>query len=70
MNERSALAPTPPMGWNSWNIDDCWSVKSGRDSNGDLVADLWEQKDVADFGYSLIRRVQPHQTLLLEVSVA
>ena len=63
----SSLAPTPPMGWNSWNtfghninetvvretadalistglkdcgynyivIDDCWSVKDRRDSNGD-----------------------------------
>ena len=66
-----ALAATPPMGWNSWNmlgskiteaairetadalvssglrdcgyeyivIDDCWSVKEGRDSAGNLVAD-------------------------------
>jgi alpha-galactosidase len=66
-----ALATTPPMGWNSWNmfgnavherviretadamvssglkdcgyeyvvIDDCWSKKSGRDSQGDLVPD-------------------------------
>jgi len=34
-----------------------------------LVRDLWEQKDVADFGPSLIRRVQPHQTLLFQVSV-
>jgi alpha-galactosidase len=65
------LAPTPPMGWNSWNmfgdrisetairetadalvsaglrdhgynhivIDDCWSVKTGRDKNGDLIPD-------------------------------
>ena len=65
------LAPTPPMGWNSWNtfgqrvdeetvrqsadalvssglrdcgynyvvIDDCWSVKDGRDGNGDLMPD-------------------------------
>jgi alpha-galactosidase len=65
------LAPTPPMGWNSWNmfgrnitedavretadallalgfrdhgysyivIDDCWSTKSARDGNGDLVPD-------------------------------
>ncbi|MBC7876718.1 MAG: glycoside hydrolase family 27 protein [Anaerolineales bacterium] len=65
------LAPTPPMGWNSWNtfghnisetvvretadalistglkdcgynhivLDDCWSVKDGRDKNGDLIAD-------------------------------
>ncbi|HEX8235873.1 MAG TPA: glycoside hydrolase family 27 protein [Abditibacteriaceae bacterium] len=64
-----ALAATPPMGWNSWNmfgsnihedsiretadalvasglkdcgynyivIDDCWSVKSGRDSDGNLI---------------------------------
>ena len=67
----SALAATPPMGWNSWNmfgssihetnlretadalvasglkecgyeylvIDDCWSVREGRDSDGNLVAD-------------------------------
>jgi len=67
----NALAATPPMGWNSWNmfgsainearlrataealvstglkdcgynylvIDDCWSVKSGRGSHGELVAD-------------------------------
>lgn len=66
-----SLAPTPPMGWNSWNmfgdniseaairetadalvssslkdcgynhivIDDCWSVKNGRDKNGNLIAD-------------------------------
>src|SRR3990172_2151508 len=67
----AALAATPPMGWNSWNmfgsavnedlvrqtayalvstglkecgyeyvvLDDCWSVRTGRDSHGDLVAD-------------------------------
>lgn len=67
----TALAATPPMGWNSWNmfgskihesniretadalvssglkdcgygyivIDDCWSVKQGRDSDGNLIAD-------------------------------
>jgi len=70
-NMPSSLAPTPPMGWNSWNtfghninetvvretadvlissglkdcgynyivIDDCWSVKDHRDSNGNLIAD-------------------------------
>jgi alpha-galactosidase len=71
MGASNALAATPPMGWNSWNllghdvnetairemaeamaalglrecgynyvvIDDCWSVKGGRDSNGELVPD-------------------------------
>lgn len=69
--QTSALASTPPMGWNSWNmfgpkvtaaavaemadaivqsglkdcgyqyvvIDDCWTVKGQRDSNGDLIPD-------------------------------
>ncbi len=71
MTGSKALASTPPLGWNSWNmfgpkiraetvrdsadaivssglkdlgyeyvvIDDCWSVKDGRDGNGDLIPD-------------------------------
>lgn len=27
------------LGYNYFNIDDCWSVKNGRDSNGNIVAD-------------------------------
>lgn len=69
--DANALAQTPPMGRNSWNmfgartdenvvletadalvssglrdcgydhvvIDDWWSVKAGRDGNGDLIPD-------------------------------
>ncbi len=83
------LAPTPPMGWNSWNmfgsainedavrgtadaliasglkdcgynyivIDDCWSVKESRDSDGNLVADPEKfpggMKALADYVHSL-----------------
>jgi alpha-galactosidase len=85
----TALAQTPPMGWNSWNtfgprvnedvvrqsadalvssgltacgynylvIDDCWSVKAGRDGNGDLVPDPERFpngiKPLADYAHSL-----------------
>jgi alpha-galactosidase len=33
-----------------------------------VVRDLWAHQDIADFKEKLIRRVQPHQTLLLKVS--
>jgi hypothetical protein len=54
-------------------IDDCWSIKGGRDPNGDLVAGpnefpLWDREDVADFTVELIQRVQPHETILLKIT--
>jgi alpha-galactosidase len=33
-----------------------------------VLRDLWAQQDIADFQEKIIRRVQPHQTLLLKVS--
>jgi alpha-galactosidase len=33
-----------------------------------LARDLWAGEDIADFTTELVRRVQPHETLLLKIT--
>jgi hypothetical protein len=60
----AGLAPTPPMGWNSWNT-------FGKNINEQVfrgVADQFVElglKDLGPFKDSLAMKVGPHATVLL-----